>query len=479
MKQSISTAVFMVCVALNSHAHAEGEWSPVAPDVIAITVRTQRVESGRQQPYEAQVTDEVKLASGRHRVVYRDGKPIGTLVGREKNILFAFDRVIGTAPAPSLLDNAKTYSVESPDDEHYSEPVSPVQVYRKTRPYGDAVVDWPGTWRKFEPLVENILFLKLPAPLSVGKRYTISTGIEGWQDQSFTYAPKEVRSDAVRVSHIGFRPDDPVKIAFLSCWMGTGGGLQYSTGTTFSVLEHHTGKEVFEGTIRLAKRTTEPEDTGGANYNGADVYVMDFSRITKPGTYRVYVHGVGCSFPFDIAEDVWRRAFRVTARGLYHMRSGIELTPPYATYRRPRPFHPDDGVEVFAATVALMDTNMGIGKESSFKALMATRTDQIVPRAWGGLMDAADYDRRIQHLRISEPPYLPSVRRLSPGQPEPALARQSAQQRACGDNPWFGSPDDPPLYPPIRYDPEPTLSPGSHVASSGVDTDRERILSLH
>jgi len=167
------------------------------------------------------------------------------------------------------------------------------------------------------------------------------------------------------------------------------------------VLEQRTGKEVFEGAIRLARRATEPEDAADASYNGADVYVVDFSRITKPGTYRVYVHGVGCSFPFDIAEDVWRKAFYVTTRGLYHMRSGIELTPPYATYTRPRPFHPDDGVEVFAATVALMDTKMGIGKESSFKALMATRTDQIVPQAWGGLMDAADYDRRIQHLRIS------------------------------------------------------------------------------
>ena len=57
---------------------------------------------------------------------------------------------------------------------------------------------------------------------------------------------------------------------------------------------------------------------------------------------------MGCSYAFDIKPDAWQQAFSVSARGLYHKRSGIPLGPPYTTFKRPRTFHPDDGVRVNA-----------------------------------------------------------------------------------------------------------------------------------
>ena len=48
-----------------------------------------------------------------------------------------------------------------------------------------------------------------------------------------------------------------------------------------------------------------------------------------------------------------------------------------------------------------METTMGIGDREVFEALQETRTDEVVPEAWGGYFDAGDWDRRIQHLRVA------------------------------------------------------------------------------
>ena len=76
---------------------------------------------------------------------------------------------------------------------------------------------------------------------------------------------------------------------------------------------------------------------------------MDFSAFQIPGRYRVYVEGIGCSYPLEIGADVWTRAFPLSMQGLLHHRSGIELGPPFTEYRWPRTMHPADGVQVFAS----------------------------------------------------------------------------------------------------------------------------------
>ena len=89
------------------------------------------------------------------------------------------------------------------------------------------------------------------------------------------------------------------------------------------------GAEPFVGEVKLSKSASDKnEDAYNRNFNGTDVYIMDFSRPERPGGYRVYVDGVGCSYPFEIVEGVWRKAFYVSVRGLYHERSGMASVPP-------------------------------------------------------------------------------------------------------------------------------------------------------
>lgn len=101
------------------------------------------------------------------------------------------------------------------------------------------------------------------------------------------------------------------------------------------------------------------EDPYNRNYNKTDVYEMDFSSFKQTGTFRIYIKDIGVSYPFKIKEDVWENAFILSARSFYHQRSGIELGPPYTTYKRPRCFHPDDGVIIYHSSCPLMDSGSG------------------------------------------------------------------------------------------------------------------------
>ena len=369
----------------------------VAAEIVGITVHGGHAEYGRQIPYKPQAGDQVDRKT-HQRWVRRNGKFIGGLVGKDEKLLYTPDRRLGPKLDTAWADRTDSYRVSSTDDSNYREPVAPIGVHRKSKPTDFARVD---AWRMEAPM-EHVLYLRLPKPLVPGKRYEIAFGDGRLPTQSLAFDPSRLRSEAVHVTHLGFRPDDPVKVAFLSCWTGTGGPLAYREGLPFRVIDEG-GKAVLQGKTTLSKKAGVAEDVYKKDYTGASVYAVDFSSLDAPGTYRVVVDGIGCSHPFPIGTDVWRKAFAVSARGFYHQRSGIELGPPYTTFRRPRCFHPDDGVKVLHSTCPLMDSGNGLNRkdDGNFGNLNKGRTDQLVANAWGSYMDAGDWDRRIQHLDAS------------------------------------------------------------------------------
>ena len=376
----------------------------VAPAVIQITLWEGKILYGEQVPYEQQPGDRLEVA-GVHRWIYRNGRLYGSLVGREGRLVQLMDRYVGDRADAEWASARASYAVSSPDDPAYAEPRRPAAVHRKTKPMDSGRVGPSDPWR-FDSPTETVVFLRLDEPLEEGRRYTVFFHGKPLEPVSFTYEPARLRSEAVHVSHIGFHPDDPVKLAFLSCWMGDGGGLDYPDGLRFAVIDWDTGQEVYAGAVRVSKDKNDRDEDGyQVNYNRTTVYEMDFSALRREGVYVVSVEGVGRSYPFRISRDAWREAFRISARGFYHQRSGIELGPPYTVFRRPRPFHPDDGMKIYASTCPLMATGNGINywgtDPTNFDCLVKGKTNQIVPNAWGGYMDAGDWDRRIQHLKAS------------------------------------------------------------------------------
>ncbi|MFG6094599.1 glycoside hydrolase family 9 protein [Leptothoe sp. ISB3NOV94-8A] len=363
----------------------------VSKNVVALRVEVGELVRGKQVVYNAEPGDTIKKDGW----VSRQGTFLGQLVPDVPNMIRLADQYVGPKFNTNCIDSLNQYQILTSDGKK----VAPSNVYRKSNIRSMAET---GPWR-FEWPTTHTIFLEMPDELVVGETYQLKFGKTVLQDTSFIYKPEQTRSEAVQVSHLGFDPDDPAKVAFLSTWMGNGGGLDYSTGKAFWLIDTATGNRVYEGQTALSQ-SKDYRDSQDRNHNDTDVFIMDFSDFSTPGQYRVYVDGVGTSYEFEIGENTWRDGFYVSARGMYHQRSGIALEQPYTDYRRPRPFHPEDGMVIYRSTVPLMDTRMGFNYWdgiNSFEALVETRTEEEVPDAWGGWMDAGDWDRRISHLHVS------------------------------------------------------------------------------
>jgi len=356
----------------------------VAPDVLLLIVQAQSVEHGRQVRYEAEEVDTVELRK-QHRVLWRDGVVIGSLVGVRQDVLHTVDEVVGEALDLDWAMESASYKVSVEGDD-VAGSWSPVSVYRASRPHDAARSPSGGGFAAM-----HHLYLRFEHVLEEGVAYTLSVeeGKLASPKIAFSCDWQADRSEAVHVSQIGFHPDDPVKLAYLSTWMGDGGGIDYREGLRFAVLDDRTDVVVYEGVSELS----QPESAPG-NVSGTDVYRLDFSAIAEPGRYRVAVDGVGCSFPLAIEEDVWAKAFGSALNALHCQRNGIALGPPLTPFLRVRGFMPEDGFTVYAS-----DTQPGVRGQNMnrFQSLLAGRTERTLPDAWGGWMDAGDWDRRPDH----------------------------------------------------------------------------------
>lgn len=369
---------------------------PIGTDAISV-VFVERGEHGRQAPYHPREGDRIDRDAEGNDWLVRAGRVVGAVVGPGGKTLALLDRLPGRDVAGSFFDAQDRFLLSSEDDPAYNRGLSPVSTHRKSRPTDLLRV----SRERLEAPREHTLYLRFPQPLREGASYRLSFRDDRLPGFSFIWNPRRMISEAVHVSQIGFRPDDPVKMAFLSLWMGSGGGMAFRAGTPFAVIEQGTEKEVLRGAVQLLKRAADQdEDAYGKNYSGVDVFGLDFSGLRREGFYRLYVEGVGCSHPFEIGPRVWEKAFTVSVRGFYHQRSGIALGPPWTAYHRPRNMHPGDGKRIYQSTIPLMATANGFlpAGADPFYLLPAGRTDETIPEAWGGYSDAGDWDRRIQHL---------------------------------------------------------------------------------
>ncbi len=385
----------------------------VAPDIIGIELQAGKRIPAQQQSYDGGILDWIDDSRDRHRWVRRGRDVIGSVVGPEKNYLYPFDEFQGKMLDTRWADNPQSYRITSKDDPAYRNGITPSTIYRKSRPNDIART---GFWKFAWPTAHN-LYLKLPQPLKEGKQYRIEFKNSSLSAQSYLYDTRNVRSEAVHVSQIGFRPSDARKVAFLSLWRGNGGGHYYQEGLPFAVINNKTQQVAFSGRTQLSQSQYLAEDATDQNYTGTDVFMMRFDAVKTPGEYRVCVKGIGCSYSFPINGQVWQQAFTTSVRGLYHQRSGIKLGPPHTRYQRPRNLHPDDGFVVYQSSTPLMDTANGINargtSKDNFDVLLRGQTREVVKNAWGGYADAGDWDRRIQHLATTR--LLLELAEINPG----------------------------------------------------------------
>lgn len=270
------------------------------------------------------------------------------------NQLLRYEPQPGDEPLDETsADLPECYEIQSTDDPAYRQPQKPIAVYRKGKPNG---------YSQPLPYLYTIS-LRLPAPLREGATYTIFLrGLNTAPNRlTYTHRARTVRSLAIHAIQTGYRPDDPYKRAYYSFWAGVDkdgkNGFCSLSADTFELIDE-TGRTVFTGKVQVVKREGEQEqvcfhETG--DYSKSPVYRLDFSSFRKPGRYRVFVPGVGTSYPFRIAEDVWKQPFLAAMQGVLHQRQGMQLGPPFTRYRRQRPFHPDDGVQFYQMTITVQE----------------------------------------------------------------------------------------------------------------------------
>ena len=267
-----------------------------------------------------QAGDETRK-DGETVILRRGGKEIGYLLGEKRDGLKYFETFVGD---PLLDDPAEAVATYSVVPDGGGAPIKPVSLWRKSKPTDQ--VQPGGTLA-----MRHVVYLKMPAPLPSGKTFAVrfADALNVQQSQiALSTDDTSVRSEAVHVPQIGYRPDDPVKVGFLSIWLGTGGGYEYAAPPHFAVLNTKTGKVVLSGTAILAKGKDASDKMWQGkekNYAKTAVYHLDFSALSTPGTYRVAVEGVGCSYPFTVGADTWKKAFVTQMRGLFHQRSGVAL----------------------------------------------------------------------------------------------------------------------------------------------------------
>ena len=92
---------------------------------------------------------------------------------------------------------------------------------------------------------------------------------------------------------------------------------------------------LFEGALPPAQKW---------DLSGETVQVADFSGVTLPGTYRLYIAGIGHSHPFEIKKQIYKEAFLGSIKGLYYQRTSMPLEEKYAGKWHRAMAHPDDRV---------------------------------------------------------------------------------------------------------------------------------------
>ncbi len=314
--------------------------------------------------------------------------PDALAVSGRRDVVRHPDRLIGQ-PLDIEAATAELWTIVSEDDPNFERPVVIAQLQHLARPVGGG--QGPNGSRQWAVTYDFVA--AVPTPLQPGATYTVNAA-GTIAPTTFTYDPSSMLSPAVRVTQTGLAVNDDPKVAYLSGWYNGIGSSAVTPDPRFTVIDVDSGAVAYEGRGR-----TRPfgDELGQGDLTGSVAVELDFTPLTTPGRYQVCVEDVGCSYQFEISDNVWLELTDTVARAVYHQRSGVELGPPFTSVIRPRPYHPDDGIVINHSDYTLLEAQRSTAN-TDFEELAQQARKDVSTEAWGGHFDAGDWDRRINHL---------------------------------------------------------------------------------
>lgn len=323
------------------------------------------------------------------------------------------EQILRYTPELDLVAACETanWTISSTDDLNYGSGQNPLSCSRKKKLSGHGEMEWVGGDYRYEYTYEHWIYLQLPSSMQQGSTYLLSIDPSvnsDTQTVNFTFDQNSSVSEAIHINLVGYSPEAPHKAADLYYWMGSGGARNYSSfeGNSVYLYNVATSESTQVGIVEFWK--PGGSDVHGANLTGSDVWNIDFSGFSSPGTYRLVVDGIGCSQDFTLDETIYKTPFAVSVRGYFYMRIGESnpknispppRTPLYIPEQDPvstqvyltnmHPFHPQ--WNSFASGDKW-------DKPDAWVPFVKSGPNNTNPNAWGGHSDAADWDRHLAHV---------------------------------------------------------------------------------
>ncbi len=287
-----------------------------------------------------------------------------------------------------VLNDPYFYTITSTDDTAYEVPQHPVLVEKYLAIQGKEKI--PG----FVADYSHYSYLEFPTPMQHGKTYTIS--LENGKSVTFLYDELHSVSRLIKVNQIGYLPQVKNKYAFLSGYIpGIGPVPGLEDVHSFEVIDAFSGETVHVDRIHLREKNPRYHNSDGLLMSGEDIYELDITPLRTEGWYFIRVPGVGRSWPFRVARDVYGKAFYTAARALYHQRSGMALEPQYTAWTRAA----SQTEPVYESEHLPFTANVKAPKGYKVFDVIGGTIDfsKSTEDGTGGWHDAGDWDRRMDH----------------------------------------------------------------------------------
>ncbi|CAI6051635.1 hypothetical protein COHCIP112018_01500 [Cohnella sp. JJ-181] len=249
------------------------------------------------------------------------------------------------------VTNTDYYTITSANDPNFSgNGVKPVLVnYRyfpEQAPYNPTM---SGNIGKIQVFYRA--YLKLPSSVKFqeGKDYTltIDPAVASVGALNFTFSLSEPNL-MIHTNQVGY-PAEGKKVAYLNQWTGQG-SIDFSGYPKFYIVAGSdatsVGKSVYSGDI-LPQRDPITNAIVTDRWTKSVIYEMDFSTLKAEGSYRLYIPGIGVSYPFKIDSLIYKDEIAYTiTRALFMQRDDADVGLPAANthWNRP-PAHEDDAID--------------------------------------------------------------------------------------------------------------------------------------
>jgi endoglucanase len=170
--------------------------------------------------------------------------------------------------------------------------------------------------------------------------------------------------------------------------------------TIISKCSNFTVKEASKGNAVYSGKVTGPISQADVNQT---VWIVDFSKVNKPGKYYLEVPGVGRSIDFEIGDKVYDFAFYTSMRAFYLWRCGTEVNAIFNGHRfYHAACHTDDAWQDY---ISDLDSQYLNSLPPSSQDLSTRDPNAHGPNsrrdATGGWHDAGDYNKYVVNAGVT------------------------------------------------------------------------------